>query len=299
MKQFLLGAHMPIAGGFPQAAVIGKQVGCSAIQIFTKSNRQWHAKPIASDEGKAFQRSLAENNIAYVNAHASYLINLCASEQTTASRSTAALETELIRCHELGIQDLVLHPGAKKEQSLDSAIKKFATNLNTALSLTPKNTRILIESMAGQGSVIGSTLEELAAILEMTTSPSRVGICIDTCHIFAAGYDFCSMEKYHEFWKSFNHFIGIDKLHLIHLNDSKKTLGARVDRHEHIGEGQIGKQALRLIMNDSKLIDVPKILETPKENLDADAKNLQLLVNLLDEENRKRLKNSNLEIYLS
>jgi deoxyribonuclease-4 len=298
MKKFLLGAHMPTTGGFYKSALFGQEVGCSAIQIFTKSNRQWQAKNITAEDADLFKSALHESKIQYTVAHASYLINLASPEQATQTKSIQALEIELERCHQLGIKDLVLHPGSRKDAPISQALKQVAQNINLALTNSPKNTRILIETMAGQGSSVGSSFEQLAEILTHINTSSRVGICLDTCHIFAAGYDFTTIDNYHLMWKAFNETIGFNKLGLIHLNDSKKELGCKVDRHEGIGHGKIGKQAFELIMNDLKLIGVPKILETPKEDLEMDKKNLKYLVNLLNKDHLKWLVETNLEMYL-
>lgn len=298
MKKFLLGAHMPTAGGFYKAAFFGKEVGCTAIQIFTKSNRQWQAKDILLQEANSFKKALTECKITYVATHASYLINLASPEQATQTKSIQALEIELERCHQLGITDLVLHPGSRKDLPKNQALKQVAQNLNLALENSPKNTKILIETMAGQGSTIGDSFEALAEILTHVQAQSRVGICLDTCHIFAAGYDFTTHDKYHQLWQSFNQIIGFNKLGLIHLNDSKKTLGCKVDRHEGIGNGQIGKHAFELIMNDINLLEIPKILETPKEDLEMDKKNIKYLINLLKKDHLEWISNTNLEVYL-
>ena len=298
MKKILLGAHMPTTGGLYHAAQFGKTVGCTAIQIFTKSNRQWQTKIITNEEAKKFKDELKINSIDYVNVHASYLINLASPETDTQKKSIQALEIELARCHQLGITDLVLHPGARKELPELQALKQVATNLNLALANSPQTTRVLLETMAGQGSTIGNSFEQLATIMEQVHDQSRIGVCIDTCHIFAAGYDFSDAKNYYELWTKFNKIIGIKKLGLIHLNDSKKELGSHVDRHEGIGDGKIGKQAFELIMNDENLIFVPKILETPKEDLEMDRRNISFLINLLHKNNLKWVKDSNLELYL-
>lgn len=298
MKKILLGAHMPTAGGFYKAAIYGQETGCSAIQIFTKSNRQWHAKPITTADISRFKDSIKERNINYVNAHASYLINLASPDIDTQNISIKALQTELDRCHQLGISDLVLHPGAKKDLSDEVAIEQVAKNINLALANSPHDTKILLETMAGQGSSIGSSFAQLAQIIALIKNPKRIGVCLDTCHIFAAGYDFTTPNKYTQMWQEFNKNIGLNKLGLIHLNDSQKPLGAKVDRHAEITGGLIGEIAFRLIMNDQNLIAIPKILETPKEELDADRRNLKLLISLLDSENRKYAEKTNLAIYL-
>ncbi len=298
MKKFLLGAHMPTTGGFYHAAKFGQATGCSAIQIFTKSNRQWQAKPIDSEAVFKFKEAISQHNINYVVAHACYLINLASPDQETQNKSIAALEIELARCHELGINNLVLHPGSRLTQPEDQALKQVARNISLALANSPGNTKILIETMAGQGSTIGHTFEQLAEIMTGVKQRSRVGVCVDTCHIFAAGYDFNTVEKYNAMWQRFDRIIGIDKLGLIHLNDSKKELASRVDRHAEIGDGQIAISAFKLIMNDPKLLAIPKILETPKEDLATDVKNIRKLIGLLEAENLKYLNKTNLEQYL-
>lgn len=298
MNKFLLGAHMPTTGGFYHAPFFGQEIGCSAIQIFTKSNRQWQAKPITTEDADKFKNAIKQANIDYVVAHACYLINLSSPDLNTQHKSIEALAIELARCAQLGIKDLVLHPGAKIDLDIDTALTQVAQNINLALERSPNHTRILIETMAGQGSSIGHTFEQLAKIIALVKHPSRIGVCIDTCHVFAAGYDFTTAEKYHDFWHSFNSTIGINQLGLIHLNDSKKELNSRVDRHAEIGDGKIGMHAFKLLMNDPKLISVPKILETPKENLADDQKNITKLVGLLDQENLKHLSHTNLVQYL-
>lgn len=298
MKKILLGAHMPTVGGFYKSAFFGKEAGCTAIQIFTKSNRQWQAKNITIEDINSFKHALKQSKIQYTAAHASYLINLASPEQATQTKSIQALEVELERCHLLGITDLVLHPGARKDLPIKQALKQVAQNINLALENSPKNTRILIETMAGQGSTVGTYFEQLAEILMHIKIQSRVNICLDTCHIFAAGYDFTTSEKYHLMWEKFNNIIGYSQLGLIHLNDSKKELGCYVDRHEKIGTGKIGKQAFDLIMNDIKLIDIPKILETPKEDIQMDKENLMYLIKLLEKSHLDWITETNLDIYL-
>jgi deoxyribonuclease-4 len=298
MKKILLGAHMPTTGGLYKSAICGQEAGCSAIQIFTKNNRQWHAKPITASDATLFKDSIKNCNINYVNAHASYLINLASPELNTQRISVKALQLELDRCHQLGISDLVLHPGAKKDLPDESAIEQVAKNINLVLASSPHDTKILLETMAGQGSSIGSSFTQLAQIIALIKEPERVGVCLDTCHIFAAGYDFTTPIKYTQMWQEFDKIIGLSKLGLIHLNDSKKALGSKVDRHAEIKDGFIGETAFRLIMNDQRLNAIPKILETPKEELDADRRNLKFLISLLDTKNIKYIEKTNLAIYL-
>lgn len=297
MNKFLLGAHMPTTGGLYHAPFFGQEIGCSAIQIFTKSNRQWLAKPITAEDAAKFKTAVTQAKIDYVAAHACYLINLASPDLNTQHKSIEALAIELSRCEQLGIKDLVLHPGARKELTLEAALIQTAQNINLALEKSPNNTKILLETGAGQGSSIGHTFEQLAQIIAQVRYPARVGICIDTCHVFAAGYDFATKETYHNFWHNFNKLIGLERLGLIHLNDSKKEFNSRADRHAEIGDGKINMQSFKMIMNDQKLISIPKILETPKENLEDDKRNIEKLIQSLEKENLKFLKDTNLIKY--
>lgn len=298
MKKMLLGAHMPVAGGLESAAKFGQAVGCSAIQIFTKSNRQWAAKAITDTEADQFKAAIKACNINYVMVHACYLINICSPETDILHKSTTALATELKRCSQLGIRDLVLHPGARKTAELSSTIKQAAAAINLALSQSPQDTRILLETMAGQGSSVGSNFEELAQILALVRDQDRVGICLDTCHIFASGLNFDTIKDYEQLWRDFDKTIGRSKLGAIHLNDSQKGLGSKVDRHENIGKGKIGISGFEYLMNDPLLINLPKIMETPKMDLADDQQNMAILLELLTVENQKSLFGTNLESYL-
>jgi len=299
MKKFLLGAHMSTTGGFYHAAFFGQETGCSAIQIFTKSNRQWQARPIITEDANKFKAAIEQANINYVVAHASYLINLASPDINTQHKSINALVEELNRCSQLGIRDLVLHPGSRLETPITQALEQVAHNINLALDQAASDTKILIETMAGQGSSVGSSFEEISQIIGGVKQDERVGVCLDTCHIFAAGYNFSSPDQYIKMWHDFNHIIGLNKLGLIHLNDSKKALNSRVDRHAEIGDGQISLEAFKLLMNDPKLLNIPKILETPKEDIRDDEKNMQKLVDLIEKDQLKYLKNTNLEKFLS
>jgi deoxyribonuclease-4 len=294
MKKNLLGTHVSTAGGFYKSAIMGMEIGCTAIQIFTKSNRQWRAKDIQEEDVLMFRQHLASCKIQYVAAHASYLINICSPDINTQAKSISALKIEVERCFKLGIKDLVLHPGSKKHMSEELALEQASKNINTVLESTT-GTRILLETMAGQGSSVGHKFEQLAKIISKVEQQDRIGVCFDTCHAFAAGYDFSTINKYNDMWDHFDNVVGLEKLGLIHLNDSKKELGSKVDRHEHIGKGEIGVIAFKAIMNDLRLIRVPKILETPKEgDLKEDQRNLFFLINLLKKENLKYLTDTNL-----
>lgn len=281
----LLGAHMSIAGGVRNAPLLAASVGCTALQIFTKSSNQWKASPLADGEVEAFKRNVAEGGILAVVAHDAYLINLATPDDALYHKSLEAFHEEMLRCETLGIPSLIMHPGAPLERGDDFGIERVAA----AFSLLHERTRginvkIAVEITAGQGSHIGRTFEQIAAILEKTNGGDRLQVCFDTCHAFASGYDLSTEEGYHDTFNQFDRIIGLNRLAAIHVNDSMKGLGSRVDRHQHIGKGTMGLTPFRLLMNDTRLADVPKILETPKEkDLEDDRINLALLRQLADE----------------
>lgn len=270
---------MSIAGGLHLAFERGASVGCSTIQIFTKNNNQWYAKPLTDEEIRLFKSSQKIFKIKPVAAHTAYLINLCASNQDILEKSRLAFTEELRRCEMLGIPYLIFHPGAHTGAGESEGIKKIIESLNLAHDQT-KNFKVksVLETTAGQGSSIGYRFEQLRKIIDGVDNPERMKVCIDTSHIFAAGYDIRNEIVYRKTMTEFNNIVGIKKLAVIHCNDSKKELGSRVDRHEHIGKGTIGKEAFRLIMQDKRLVKIPKILETPKgADLAEDKMNLAVL----------------------
>ena len=279
-----LGAHMSIAGGFDKAVERGESVGCTAMQIFTKSNRIWHVKHLEPEQVANFQKQLKNSPIEPKNviAHASYLINIGSSQAVTLKRSIHALREELTRSEELNIPGLVLHPGSATGASEEDCLRTIAQSLDQALEQTPGQTKILLETMAGQGSSVCYRFEQIAEIIKLSSHKRRIGVCVDTCHIFAAGYDISTPATYKKTWAQFDQIIGLDRLHAIHVNDSKKPLGSRVDRHADIGKGEIGLEAFRLLMHDERFVDIPKILEIPETTeMMADYKrNLHLLENL-------------------
>jgi deoxyribonuclease IV len=290
--QLLLGAHMSIAGGFQQAIIKGESIGCTAIQIFTKSSRQWNTKPITLEQSNLFKTTLQESScVKSVMAHASYLINIGSSDKALAQKSVTALTEELQRCHTLGIPFLVLHPGAHGKATAEESLDLASQNLNYVFEQYTGDTIVLLENTAGQGSSIGSTFEQLHTIYEGTSHKNKVGFCFDTCHAFAAGYDLSTSESYEAIWNHFDKTIGLKNLKAFHLNDSAKGLGSHVDRHAHIGHGKIGLEGFRLLMNDARFFSLPKILETPKaeSNLDQDLENLTVLKNLLTQTSRMKL----------
>src|SRR3990167_3996441 len=271
----LLGAHLSTEGGLEQALVRAHELGCPTLQIFIKSNRQWHAKPLTNDVIEVFKETRKELNISPVISHATYLINIASSDADTRNKSKAALEDEITRCDELGIDYLVLHPGAHTGSGAQVGIERIHTTLKKILENKKFKVKIALETMAGQGTTLGSSLEELAEMAHAINDP-RLGFCIDTCHIFAAGYPIATREGYDAFWKQTNKLLGLKKIFVIHLNDSQKIANTHVDRHEYIGKGKIGLDFFKWLMNDEKLADIPKIIEAPKDTPTADKRNLAL-----------------------
>ncbi len=282
-KQYLIGCHVSVAGGFLNAIIEGTKIGCSAIQIFTKSNRQWASKPITDKDAQAFIEAQKKSDIKIVVSHASYLINLGSATLDTQKKSFDALVNEIERCHQLAIPYLILHPGTAETGQKEATLKQTGQYINLAIKATSHCiTTILIETMAGQGKSIGSSFEELATIINQITNKNRIGICFDTCHTFAAGYNFITPEGYEKTFKHFDDIIGLEYLKVFHINDSKKALNSRVDRHENIGQGFINLEAFKMILNDPRFINIPKILETPAmEDLENDKRNLQKLLDLV------------------
>lgn len=287
--RLLLGAHVSTAGGFEKAIERGEALGCTTIQIFTKSNRQWHAKKITDEEADLFIKAQKQSSIDPVIAHCSYLINIGSPKKDIEKKSVAALIEEVQRCDKLKIRGLVLHPGAHLGSDEQECLKRIAENLDTVFEKTETKTTILLETMAGQGSTIGNSFEQLATIYNHSAHKRKIEFCLDTCHVFAAGYDLRTEKTYDALWKKFNDILGIDKLGAIHVNDSKKSLGCHVDRHEDIGKGELGLEAFRLIFNDPRLFDIPKIIETPKDDPEEDARNLATIRHLIAPTTRKKL----------
>lgn len=287
--QLLLGAHMSIAGGYEKAFERAESIGCTTMQIFTKSNRQWHAKKIDQEQAEAFCAADTKSPVAITITHATYLINIGSPDHATRAKSINGLIDELERCDMLKIPYLVLHPGSCTTSSPEICLNNIVESLDAAFAQSHTKTMVLLEIMAGQGSTMCYTFEQLAYILKNSRYKKRLGICFDTCHAFAAGYDFRTPATYKALWKEFDSIIGIEHLKAIHLNDSKKERGSRVDRHEEIGQGQIGIEAFKLIMNDDQLFDTPKILETPKDDLADYKKNIETLKGLMSNETKKKL----------
>lgn len=275
----MLGAHMSIAGGVDQAIDRGRLVGCDVIQIFTKSSRQWAAKPYIKDEVDAFRRKQRELAIRTVIAHDSYLLNLGAPVDALRKKSVAAFIDELHRCEALGIPYLIAHPGAHVGSGEAVGIKTIARSLDEAHRATKGlSVKVTLEITAGQGSTLGHRFDQIRQIIDATNESDRVRVCFDTQHAFAAGYDLRTDEGYDRTFAEFDEMIGLDRLAAFHLNDSKKELGCRVDRHEQIGQGQLGLDCFRRLMNDRRFWGIPMCLETPKsEDCHEDIEALKLL----------------------
>ncbi|MCX5922782.1 MAG: deoxyribonuclease IV [Candidatus Dependentiae bacterium] len=293
MKQqspaLLLGAHVSIAGGFEKAIEHGESINCTAIQIFTKSNRQWAAKAITPEEASRFIDAKKQSFIQSVSAHATYLINLGSPDSATQKKSITAVTDELDRCHMLDIPFLILHPGASLSSSEEDCLQRITDNLNEAMSKATGNTMVLLENMAGQGSVIGYKFEHLAFIRKNSDFKSKVGVCFDTCHAFAAGYDFSTPKSYETMWQEFDATIGLSHLKVIHINDSKKECDSKVDRHEDIGKGKLGLEPFRMLFNDPQWFNIPKILETPADDLKDYVRNMESIKSLILKTTRKVL----------
>lgn len=262
-----LGAHMSIAGGYYRAVEEAQRCGCDCVQIFTKNNNQWRAKEITAEEAAQFTATLARLKISHPLSHTSYLINLASPDEALWQKSVESMVVEVRRAMQLGIPYVVVHPGSHTTATEEQGIANVAVALDMVHKLVPRTkTRILLEITAGQGTNLGWKFSQLAAIINQTSKPDRIGICFDTCHAFAAGYDLRDRPAYQAMWREFDKQLGLDRLKAIHLNDSKRELGSRIDRHEHIGRGQIGEAGFRNLLSDKRFREIPMYLETPKEN---------------------------------
>ena len=279
----LLGAHMSIAGGVHTAVDRAASIGCTALQVFTKNNNQWNGKLFTEEDIQLYKKKIEAVGISPVVSHDSYLINLCGTNPDVLKKSRAAFIDELERCEQLGIPLLNFHPGSHLGAGDDEGIKLICESLNIAHDKT-KNIKVksVLEVTAGQGTNVGYTFEHLRTIIDGVDNPERMAVCIDTCHIFAAGYDIASENGYEKTFKEFDEIVGLDRLIAFHINDSKKGLGSHVDRHEQIGKGMIGLTGFRLLMNDERFAHIPKIFETPKsDDLHEDVENMNVLKSLV------------------
>lgn len=277
---------MSVAGGLYTAFERAERVGCTAIQIFTKNSNQWNDPVISTEDIAKYREGRNKSKVQIVVSHDSYLINLCGANDKLLEKSREAFVKEIKRCDALEIRHLIFHPGAHTILGRKESLRLVADSLNYAHKATEGDDIIsVIETTAGQGTTVGSSFEEIAEIISGVKDKKRVGVCIDTCHIFAAGYDIRTSNDYEKTMSDFDKIIGFEKLHAVHLNDAKKPLNSHVDRHEHIGKGEIGKGAFGFIMNDDRFSKIPKILETPKgENgYEMDIVNLRTLRELVEE----------------
>lgn len=284
-----LGAHMSIAGGVSHALDRAASVKSNAVQVFTKNNRQWKGPPVDEADVQRWHEEMPQQGILKAISHASYLINLASPKDDLWEKSLAAQRDELQRAHAYGIPGVVLHPGAHTGSGSEAGIGRIAQALNRIHQETPDctDTLTLLEIMAGQGTTLGSSVTELHQIIAQIDDSARVGVCLDTCHAFAAGYDLRSDEGYESFVAEVDEQLGLERVKCWHFNDSKGGLGSNLDRHTHIGEGEIGESGFRRILNDSRWDGTPMLLETPKdETLEDDKMNLHRLIALVDDPSR-------------
>ncbi len=274
---------MSIGGGVHMAIQRARSIGCTTMQIFVKNNMQWLARPLTRREIGAFLNHSQRHELLSIFAHANYLINLAATNPQFHANSLRSLSEELIRADQLKLPFLVLHPGAHLGAGEEAGLEKIIESIDHVFSRIPKiKTRIALETTAGQGSCLGSKFEHLAYIISRVREPERLCVCLDTAHIFAAGYDIGSESAVRKTFREFDRVILRDRLVAIHVNDSKTACGSRVDRHEHIGRGKIGLEAFRIIMRDHRFRKIPKVLETPKgKDLREDVENLKTLRGLI------------------
>lgn len=277
-----LGAHVSISGGVYNAPYTGKEATCDVVQIFTKSSNQWRAKPLTDEDAALFHKAQKETGVTVACAHDSYLINLASPDPALFQKSYDAFFEEMHRCDFLAIPNLVMHPGSHVGSGETAGLKRIAEAFNRMFSADPDGkVTICLETTAGQGTNLGHRFEQLAEMINLVEHKDRMGICLDTCHIFAAGYPISTESEYRATMKQFESILGIDRLRIIHMNDSMKGSGSRVDRHQHIGDGEIGKAVFGYFLNDRRLARVPMILETPKESAAEDIANLKILRSLI------------------
>lgn len=278
------GAHMSIAGGLEKAVERIMSVDGTALQIFSKNQRQWKSKPLEQKQIDAFLAACSEWGDYPIAAHDSYLINIGSHKEDGVEKSVAALAYELERAEQLNIPYVVMHPGAHLGSGVEEALERVAKNLDRAVRESrTERVMVLLENTAGQGTTLGRSFTELAAIIQQSEVADRLGVCVDTCHAYAAGYDLATEEGYAATFDKFERVLGIERLKFMHVNDSKGALGSHLDRHDHIGAGMLGEETFARLVNDARFISLPMVLETPKgEDLKEDKLNLELLHKLAD-----------------
>jgi deoxyribonuclease-4 len=262
----LFGVHTSIAGGHHHALLEALARGCDSVQLFTRAPSQWAAKPIDAEQARLFRRTLKETRLRLPMAHDSYLTNLASPDEALYRRSVDAFVDEMGRAETLGLRYLVMHPGAHLDDSAEAGLARVARALDEAHGRCQGfRVRVLLETTAGQGSTLGWQFEQLGAILAAVAEPDRLGVCFDTCHVFAAGYALAPVPEYQATLRHFDRVVGLGRIKVFHVNDSLKPCGSRVDRHAHIGKGELGLEPFRLLVNDARFRNRPMILETPKE----------------------------------
>jgi deoxyribonuclease-4 len=275
----LFGAHLSIAGGYHRALLAAQEHGCPIVQLFTKQPSQWAAVPITPEQAQTFRDTLAQTGLRQVMAHDSYLINLASPDPALYRRSLDAFIEEMGRAEALGVSYLVMHPGAHVDTGEEAGLLRVAQALDEAHARCDGvHVRVLLETTAGQGTNLGYRFEHLASILDRMAHRDRLGVCLDTCHVFAAGYPLAPEEQYQATMSEFDRIVGLDRLAAFHVNDSVKGLGSRVDRHAHIGKGELGLEPFRLLVNDERFRDHPMVVETPPEGVADDLAALRELV---------------------
>ncbi|MEN2974028.1 MAG: deoxyribonuclease IV [Candidatus Caldarchaeales archaeon] len=270
----LLGAHVSISGTIDKAVERAHELKCTTFQIFTRNPRGWKAKKLQDEEIEEFKRKMKEYNYSMAVSHMPYLPNISSPLQQTYKKSLSSLIEELERTGELGLKYLVVHIGSHLGKGLDSGIRKAAESVNIALGKVDNDVMVLLENMAGQKNSVGSRFEDIKRILNLIEYPDRVGVCIDTCHAYAAGYDLRTREAIENTLRDFDEIIGLELLKVLHINDSKGDLGSHLDRHEHIGLGKIGEQGFRELFHNKHIRELPLILETPVDSRGNFASNL-------------------------
>ncbi len=283
----LFGAHMSVAGGLHNALLDAQRHGCQSVQLFSKNASQWNAPPLTDEQVALFRRTVRQTGLRQSIVHDSYLINLASPVEELHRRSIEAFIVEMQRAEQIGARYLVMHPGAHLGTGEDEGLKRVAAALDEAHRRCEDfNVMVLLETTAGQGTTLGHRFEHLARILELVEQPKRLGVCLDTCHVFAAGYALAPEPEYRATFRAFERLIGLSRLKAFHLNDSLKPFNSRVDRHAHIGRGHLGLEPFRLLVNDPRFRNKPMVLETAKidgDNDDMDALNLTTLRDLLRE----------------
>lgn len=282
-KRILLGAHQSIAGGVEKALARGEEVGCDTIQIFVKSPNRWASKPLDEKNIVAFKEAVTVTGIWPVFAHSLYLINLATPDDVLWNKSLDALTDDLERCEQLGLPGLVIHPGSHMGSGEEAGIIRIAAALQELHTRLPGyQVQVWLETTAGQGAHLGYTFDQLRAMIQGVQEPERLGVCFDTAHAFAAGYELRTREGFEATWVEFDAVLGLERLQAIHLNDSMKDLGSRIDRHEHIGQGLLGLEPFRFLLNDPRFRGIPMTLETEKgPDLAEDKENLAVLRSLI------------------